>query len=437
MRFTLQGRVVRFATLALMLAAPVRECRALDLNAVLREVATAAPALAARDAMRDAAQHRIAPAGAWAAPMLEAGVVNLPTTGRFDTDMMTMKMVGVEQRVPIGGARALARESATSAYDAARWDAAQARFSAFADAWQAYADAYHSGVAADAAAAHDQVMARMEAAAGARVSAGRGRIAEVFRAQAERARLGADREQARAEQRAALARLAALRGREAIDDTEVLQVQPEWLAPDSAAAWARAIGVAHPALRALDAGVARDRASAASMRRMRWPDLDLKASYGRRETLADGMKQDDMVSASVGVMLPIGFAGREGEQAQAMDAMARAGEAERRAMALDLRQQLAAARAQARVSVQRVQVLRDTVLVLQQRALDADWAAYASGSLDLSAVLETAHGVYAVQLELVRVHQELARALARVLAITADGSLVGLALPAMDARSSR
>lgn len=416
-------------------AAPA--ARALDLATALREVAASAPALAARDAMRDAARARIAPAGAWSAPMLEAGVVNVPTNGRFDADMMTMKMVGLEQRVPVSGANALARRSATFAYDAARFDAVHARAAVLADAWEAYADAYQAGLAADAADAHDQVMARMEAAARARVESGRGRIDEVLRAQAERARLSADGEQARAEQHAALAKLAALRGLDAPVATEALVAPPEWLAPDSAAAWTQAIGPGHPGLRALDAGVARDRASAAAMRRMRWPDLDLKASYGRRETLADGMKQDDMFSASVGVMLPLGFGGREGAQAQAMDAMARAGEDERRAFALDLRQQLAGARAQASVGERRVRVLRDTVLVLQQRALDADWSAYAAGTIDLARVLDTAHAVYNVQLEIARAHQDLAHALARVLMITADGSLVGLALPDEGTRSTR
>jgi outer membrane protein TolC len=409
----------------------------LDMATVLSQVAAHSPMLAASGAMSVAARERIAPAGAWSAPMLEAGVVNVPTTGRFDADMMTMKMVGVEQKVPISGANALARRAATHAYEAARWNTQRDRVNVFGDAWKAYADAYLAGLAADAADAHDQVMARMEDAARAKVASGRGRIGEVLTAQAERARLSADGERARAEQRAALAKLAALRGRDTILAGETLAAPPEWLAPDSTRAWDAAYGVAHPALRAMAASVAGNRASADAMRRMRWPELDVKASYGMRQTLQDGMKQDNMFSTSVGVMLPVGYGGREGAQARAMDAMASAGESERRALALDLRQQLDAARNDARVNERRVRVLRDTVLVLQQRALDADWGAYASGSLDLARVLDTAHAAYTTQIEIIRARQDLAAALARVLTLSADGSLVGVTLPTEATRSSR
>jgi hypothetical protein len=172
-------------------AGPARAADAahpLDMSTVLSQVAASSPMLAASGAMSDAARERIAPAGAWSAPMVEAGVVNVPTTGRFDADMMTMKMVGVEQKVPISGANALSRRAATHAYDAARWNTQRDRVNVFGDAWKTYADAYLAGLAADAADTHDQVMARMEDAARAKVASGRGRIGEVLTAQAERAR---------------------------------------------------------------------------------------------------------------------------------------------------------------------------------------------------------------------------------------------------------
>src|SRR5262245_25983497 len=105
------------AALLLGLAALApRAARALDLESALRDVAAANPALAARAEMAEAARQRIAPAGAWASPMLELGVANVPTSGRFDTDMMTMKMIGIEQHVPIFRANGLARNAATEAW---------------------------------------------------------------------------------------------------------------------------------------------------------------------------------------------------------------------------------------------------------------------------------------------------------------------------------
>ena len=94
--------------LACALAAP-QPAAALDLEGALREVAAANPTLEARREMVVAAEHRVARAGAWQSPMLELGVVDVPTTGSFDTDPMTMKMIGITQRLPLFGANGLAR----------------------------------------------------------------------------------------------------------------------------------------------------------------------------------------------------------------------------------------------------------------------------------------------------------------------------------------
>ena len=130
--------------LACALAAP-QPAAALDLEGALREVAAANPTLEARREMVVAAEHRVARAGAWQSPMLELGVVDVPTTGSFDTDPMTMKMIGITQRLPLFGANGLARRSAREAAAAEGAASEMSRFEMYGAAWQAYADAYFSG----------------------------------------------------------------------------------------------------------------------------------------------------------------------------------------------------------------------------------------------------------------------------------------------------
>src|SRR5438132_11184629 len=100
--------------LACALAAP-QPAAALDLEGALREVAAANPTLEARREMVVAAEHRVARAGAWQSPMLELGVVDVPTTGSFDTDPMTMKTVGITQRLPRRPPCALPRRAPSAA----------------------------------------------------------------------------------------------------------------------------------------------------------------------------------------------------------------------------------------------------------------------------------------------------------------------------------
>jgi outer membrane protein TolC len=112
-----------------------------------------------------------------------------------------------------------------------------------------------------------------------------------------------------------------------------------------------------------------------------------------------------------------------------MDAMARATGADRRAAELDLLEQLRAGLASAEASQRTVGLLADTVVVTQQRAVDASWSAYSAGTTDLWRVFEATHTLYNEQIALTRARQGLAGAQARLLFITTRGDLLGVQLP--------
>jgi outer membrane protein TolC len=402
---------------------------ALDLEGALREVAAANPTLAARRAMVEAAERRVAPAGAWQSPMVEAGVVNVPTTGRFDEDMMTMKMLGVTQRVPLFGSNGLSRRSAREAVVAEGAVSQMSHYELYGMAWEAYADAWYAGELARGAEAHRAVMDRLVQSARSRYESGNGRLEDVLRAEAERARTLVDLAAFLAEARAAQARLAAMRGAAPDGGADSLARPPVAAVPATPEPWLAAVVPTHPRLRELDARVGRYRYAAQAARRMAWPDLELKGSYGWRETLAGGMPQDDMFSASVGLLVPIFAPQREFSEGAEMEAMVRASESERRAMELELRQQIVAVHAAAAAAQATVRLLADTVVTTQRRAVDASWSAYSAGANDLWRVFEASHSLYGEEIALTRARQDLSRAEARMLSLTGRGDLLGVALP--------
>ncbi len=430
-----RGATLAALMLVLCCGAPVPHARALDLEQVFAEVDASDPALAAHRHMARAARARQARAGAWEAPMLELMAENVPVGGGFDMDPMTMRVLALEQRVDVFGARGLARRAAGRDVQAANASADGRRWERFAEAWRAYAGAWHAGQRAQAARDHRGVMLRMVAAARARYESGRGRLQDLLRAEAERARLAGDAATFEAEAFAAHATLAALRGREPGAAADSLAAPPEWLAPDSADAW-RDVALSHPRVRAAAEREAGQRGAAASMRRMGWPELTLRASYGYRSDLAGGtmshgasLPQDDMWSAGVGVMLPIGNGSRQGAEAAEMTAMADASAAERRATSLALAAETGALRARAQAARRMATLLADTVLVSQRRALAAAWSGYESGGDDLSGVLAAAHASYAEEIDVTRARQELAETLAQLLAVTARPELFGVRVP--------
>lgn len=427
----------------IVLAAPAS---ALDLESALREAAGQHPGLAASVSRAAAAEARTGPAGVWPSPMVELAAVNVPESGVIDEDPMTMRMIGVSQRVPLFGRRGLARHAARAQAEAARSETRLAAYGVYGDVWRAYGMAYYAAERERAAESHIGVMERMIASARARYESGAGRLDEVLRAEAERAGLLADLAEFRGAALGARAMLGALRGRSATEvRDEALAAPPSARLPETAAPWVAAVHDGHPGLDALAAMAKSERLSARAARRSALPDVELGFAWGFREPLvtiggqghspgvAPGSvlitPQDDMWSARVAFELPIFARSEQFADGRAMDAMAAATESERRALALELEAEVAAAHAEAVAAARSVSLLADTVLVTYRRALDASWSGYTAGTSDLWRTLEAAHQVYEQDIALSRAREMRMRAEARFIELTGRGDLLGVALP--------
>ena len=83
------------------------------IDELVAEALRSNPEIQAAKREREAAEQRIAPAGALDDPMLEAGVISVPIDSfRFNREDMTMKMIGLSQRLPYPGKRGLRQDVA-------------------------------------------------------------------------------------------------------------------------------------------------------------------------------------------------------------------------------------------------------------------------------------------------------------------------------------
>lgn len=439
-------RSARIACAAALLAAFAQPASALDLETALAEAAAGHPALAAGALRADAAEARTGPAGVWPSPMLMLGALNVPESGLIDQEPMTMRMIGVSQRIPLSGRTGLARHAARADAAAAHEDTRALAYRIYGEVWRAYGAAYHAAARERSTADHLSIMERMIASARARYESGAGRLDEVLRAEAARARALVDLASHRAEARRARAALDALRGRPAAQAyPESLLAPPDVVIPDTPEPWLTAAAVGHPALDAVDARARAERLSARAARRSVWPDVEVGFDWGFRETLVtvgpaphapdnppDAVvttPQEDMWSLRVGVELPIFARGDQFAEGRARDAMADAAEAERRALALALEAEIAAAHAGAIEASRTESLLADTVVVTYHRALDASWSAYTAGTSDLWRTLEAAHELYDQEIALTRAREMRMAAEARFIELTGRGDLLGVALP--------
>jgi outer membrane protein TolC len=421
----IRHRSTRVAALAAaVMAAWPAPAPALDLATVVRTAALYNPALTGTRARSEAAKDLIAPSYVWPSPMIELGVLDVPTSGRFDMDPMTMKMIGVVQRVPVSGSTGLYHRAAVEAARAETLEGEEALRATYGLAWQTYGDLWAAERLVEAVAAQREVVARILASARARYGSGQGRLDEVLAAEAESARLQVEASDFAAEARTARARLNVTCGFELEHRLGVPEDPPAAVPAHEAVL--RAAVATHPRLERFTATANRYRFTARAMGRMGWPELELRGSYGRRRDMADGMPLDDMWSAVVAVRLPTFGRTPDDVESQRMDVMARVAEVERRGAELDLMREAREAHDEALAAARAARLLADTVVVTSRRAEQAAWASYASGALDLAGVLARARALYQDEQAVVRARQRLARAQARIVTLTGRTDLVGL-----------
>jgi outer membrane protein TolC len=303
----LQGFVLSIL-LATATAVPAQEYAATGnpaLDGLIAEALRNNPEIQAAGHERDAAHQRIAPAGALDDPMLEAGIVNLPTSFQFDQDSMTMKMVGLAQRYPYPGKRGLRRNIAAQEAEAADHGYQETVNGVIKDVKTAYYELAFAVESTELVQGNIDILEQFLKTAEARHAVGDAQQADVLKAQTQLARMQDELIRLGREQATLEAELNRALGREPAADLPqpgFPRLKEVTLSLD---AFQEAALQSRPRLLALQQLI---EGSAEAVRLAKldyYPDFDVRLSFGQRDTLEGGMPQDDMVSLTVGVNLPI------------------------------------------------------------------------------------------------------------------------------------
>ena len=381
------------------------------------------PQLRGMDAQVSASLARIGPAGAWADPMLVVGIQNLPlsreATGhgaRTGADPMTMRMVGVVQTVPYPGKTWLRTKAARAGADAAEARRAALRLTLRRDVINAYYDLATARAVLALIDRQQQVATSVLPAAEARYVAGTAAQSDVLKARTEAALLVEVRNAVQQQERVALARLNA-----ALDQHSTIPIRT--VAPDGGDTTAMLLPLdelharalrASPRLRERRAMIAAQTAQAELARREYLPDFDVSVQYGQRDRLPD------MITATVGVPLPIQRGRKQSAEARAARFDLAAAEAELDVEENELRAQVT----QAHAEIERQRASADLVgraILPQSRATFASASAsYQSGRGELLSVLDAMRAMFAAETMYVRALAELAKAAAELQALVGE-----------------
>ena len=264
------------------------------------------PEIRAAQKEKEAAQQRIAPASALDDPMLQAGVINLPSNSlSFNRDDMTMKMIGLSQRFPYPGKRDLRQSVASKDAESVGYGYRETVNRVAREIRVAYFDLGLVFESTRLTEKNKLVLDQFLKIAEARYAVGQGSQADALKAQTqvskmmdELIKLGRDRAMIEAELSRALGR----GPNAAAPLPETPQLKEPILQFDALREQALR---ERPQLLALQSMIARNQNMLDLARKEYYPDFDVRFSYGQRNNMPDGTRRSDMVSLTVGINLPV------------------------------------------------------------------------------------------------------------------------------------
>ena len=395
----MQRHMMSIAALTLLLALPAAAQEAPDggLAALLAEAAENNPDIQAARRELAAARSRVSPAAALDDPMLEAGVVNLPAESlSFRREDMTMKMIGITQRLPYPGKRALRRELVEKEAEAAEHNVQELMNRVRREIKVAYFDLALTDESRRLTERNRQVLEQFLSIAEARYGVGQSGQADVLRAQTQVSKMSEELIKLGRERPMLEAELNRAAGRDAAAQAVIpapLGVREIRLSLDELREAARAH---RPQVLAQQRMVDRGTKALDLARKDYYPDFEVRFSYGQRDNFQD-MRREDMISLTVAINLPVWRESkREPRVAEAQSMREQASamyQAKLNEMDAMLRQQVAAAEQ----ALKAVRLYEGSLLPQARLTTDASLAAYRVGRVDFFTLLDSRMTVFGAE----------------------------------------
>ena len=370
----------------------------LRLSWLFARIDSASPRLVAARAMTRAAEARISSTARPPDPMLQLNIMNRALPGLEPMPVLGMTQLQLTQMLPVAGQLGLAKESAAALADASGARAAEVRWEARARAALWFYQLYAATESERIARGSRELLRDLGKTAETMYSVGRGRQADVLRAQVEVARMTEDIERMRTMRLVLLARLdGEVDSQVAGPSTPIARPAfPAELPPlDTLLAQA---STARGMLRAARSDVAAASASERLAHRSIWPDVEVGVQFGWQ---GNGMGGTDyMGGLMIGASLPIFAGSRQLRMRDEAGAVRLAANADLRDVAAGTRARVTELFAEVGRARRLDALYRATILPQAEASLGAALAAYRNGSVDFMTLVES-------QMTLNRYRQEL------------------------------
>lgn len=373
------------------------------------------PEIQAAQQEREAARQRIAPAQALDDPMLEAGVINAPlASSPFNREDMTMKMIGLSQRLPFPGKRGLRKDVASKDAEAIEYGYQETVIRVIRDLKLAYFDLGLTLEMTKLVEKNKLILEGFLHLAEEHYKVGQGSQADALKAQTQVSRMQDELLRLARERPVIEAELMRTLGRQA--SAAALMPTPPHIHEKllNLESLRETAFAQRPQLLALQSLIARNEKSIDLARRAYYPDLDVRFSYGQRDNMLDGTRRDDMVSMTVAINLPV-WRGNKIEprimESQALREQAlNLHQMQQNEIAARLRQQVAIVEQ----NLKSARLYQTTILPQAMLTVESALAAYRVNRIDFLTLLDDQMTVFNYEISLVTATANYNKALAEI-----------------------
>jgi len=397
-----------------------------ELEALVQEGLARNPEVHAAQARWEMLREKIVQAGSFEDPMLMFRIQNAPFSDpvAFNQEPMTAKVIGVSQKIPFAGKRALAAEVASHEAEAGRWQYEERRLELTRMIKETYYRLFYADEALRIVARNIQVLDDLIRFTETMYGVGKALQQDVFKAQVERSRME-DMQISLQQQRSSLAAVMnSLLYRPA--ETALPPVEGVVIVPLSATAGELAAQAEEqrPLLKSLAARVEKGKTAKVLAQKEYYPDFNVVFEYMQREPVAE-TPGEDMYTLGVSLNLPVQRRRREAMVSEAQ-AETRMAAAELDTLRNTIRRNIADSLARLTRSRRMADLYRTAIIPQATGALDAAMAAYRVGKIDFLSVLDN-------QLNLFNYERQYYEAVAEHQMQSAQlEGVVGTALPLME-----
>jgi len=187
----------------------------------------------------------------------------------------------------------------------------------------------------------------------------------------------------------------------------------------------------YPALKKLASQLRQYAFEAQASNRMRWPMLNIQASYAIRSAndAMTGLPLDNMYSFQAGLSLPLFSSHQQKKMARSMEAMRTSSDYEANQLVREIEARIRTLHEISVHSVQSIALYRDRIIPADQDALNGAMAGYAANRLPFTGLLSYALNVYRDKIALRQLANQLAQGMAEITRYISDPSALEVGQP--------